>query len=479
MNTDSDAAQWRDLGLSDDLLSLIEQAGFKSPTPIQTKAIPLALEGDDIVASAQTGSGKTACFCFPMIEKMKGRKGTYGLILSPTREIALQTQQTLEQFATPLGIRSVSLIGGVNLRSDEERLKAGPHILVGTPGRICDHLERGNLWLEYIEMLVLDEADRMLDMGFAKELNRITSEISDSRQTLLFSATIAPEIERLAKRILHNPKRVQVGRALSTNRNVDQRVLLVNESQKLRELMYLLEEERETVIVFNRTKDNTFKLWRSSLDYGMEDSTYISSNKRQSDREKALEGFKDGAFRILFATDVAGRGIHVENVAHVINYDLPEEPEDYIHRIGRTGRRGATGKATSFVTPREMGQLRRIERVLGSPIPCEEAPGFRMESSSRDRQSRGGRSSGSRGRGPSRGGRSGSRSGGRSSGSGSRSRSAGSRSGSSGGRSGGSGSRSGSSGGRSGGSGNRSGSTGGRSRGGSRSSGNRRGGRGR
>lgn len=344
--------------------SLIEQAGFKSPTPIQSKAIPLALKGEDLVASAQTGSGKTACFCFPMIEKMKGRKGTYGLILSPTREIALQTQQTLEQFATPLGIRSVSLIGGVNLRSDEERLKAGPHILVGTPGRICDHLERGNLWLEYIEMLVLDEADRMLDMGFAKELNRITSEISDSRQTLLFSATIAPEIERLAKRILHNPKRVQVGRALSTNRNVDQKVLFVNESQKLRELMYLLEEERETVIVFNRTKDNTFKLWRSSLDYGMEDSTYISSNKRQSDREKALEGFKDGAFRILFATDVAGRGIHVENVGHVINYDLPEEPEDYIHRIGRTGRRGATGKATSFVTPREMGQLRRIERVL-------------------------------------------------------------------------------------------------------------------
>ncbi|MCB9254239.1 MAG: DEAD/DEAH box helicase [Bdellovibrionaceae bacterium] len=430
MNTDSDAAQWRDLGLSDDLLSLIEQAGFKSPTPIQSKAIPLALKGEDLVASAQTGSGKTACFCFPMIEKMKGRKGTYGLILSPTREIALQTQQTLEQFATPLGIRSVSLIGGVNLRSDEERLKAGPHILVGTPGRICDHLERGNLWLEYIEMLVLDEADRMLDMGFAKELNRITSEISDSRQTLLFSATIAPEIERLAKRILHNPKRVQVGRALSTNRNVDQKVLFVNESQKLRELMYLLEEERETVIVFNRTKDNTFKLWRSSLDYGMEDSTYISSNKRQSDREKALEGFKDGAFRILFATDVAGRGIHVENVGHVINYDLPEEPEDYIHRIGRTGRRGATGKATSFVTPREMGQLRRIERVLGSPIPSEEAPGFRMESSSRG-PSRGRRSSGPQrggGRGSSRG-----RSSGRSSSSGRRGGS--SRSGSSGGRS--------------------------------------------
>ncbi|MCB0404968.1 MAG: DEAD/DEAH box helicase [Bdellovibrionales bacterium] len=400
MNTDSDAAQWRDLGLSDDLLSLIEKAGFKSPTPIQSKAIPLALKGDDIVASAQTGSGKTACFCFPMIEKMMGRKGTYGLILSPTREIALQTQQTLEQFATPLGIRSVSLIGGVNLRSDEERLKSGPHILVGTPGRICDHLERGNLWLEYIEMLVLDEADRMLDMGFAKELNRITSEISDSRQTLLFSATIAPEIERLAKRILHNPKRVQVGRALATNRNVDQKVLLVNESQKLRELMYLLEEERETVIVFNRTKDNTFKLWRSSLDYGMEDSTYISSNKRQSDREKALEGFKDGVYRILFATDVAGRGIHVENVGHVINYDLPEEPEDYIHRIGRTGRQGATGKATSFVTPREMGQLRRIEKVLGSTIPSEQAPGFRMESSSRGRHGSGNRG---RSRGPARG----------------------------------------------------------------------------
>lgn len=393
-------ARWDSLGLSPDLLERVETAGFTSPTEIQARTIPLAVQGHDLIASAKTGSGKTAAFSLPLIEKLKGRRGTLGLVLAPTREIALQTLETMRTFGEPLGVTSIALIGGTDLKADEKALALYPHVIVGTPGRICDHLERGNLWLEFIEYLVLDEADRMLDMGFAKELNRIVKELPANRQTLLFSATIPPSIEKLCREILHRPERVAVGSALSVNRNVSHEVLWVPEKFRRRELIRFLERHDGTAIVFTKTKDDCTHLWRSIHAAGIHESTYISSNKSQAHREEALEGFKTGRYRVLVATDVAGRGIHVENVGCVVNFGVPEEPEDYIHRVGRTGRKDQRGKAITFATPAEAKKIRRIEEVLKERIPARYARGLDAETLGHEsfEGSRGGRSA-DRGRG--------------------------------------------------------------------------------
>ena len=357
---------WDSLGLSPELLKLIHEAGFSQPTPVQAESIPKALLGQDLIVSAQTGTGKTAAFAFPMIEKIKGRNGTYGLVLAPTREIALQTQAVLAQFGKPLGINSVALIGGTPLRVDEAELKNYPQIIVATPGRICDHLERGNIWLEYLEVLVLDEADRMLEMGFSEQLNRILRETPNTRQTLLFSATLSPTIEKLAGSILYEPYRVQIGkqtRAAATT--VEQRFIFLDEAYKLRELEHLLYEEKGTVFVFARSKDSAAKLWRSLRNRGFHEATKLHSDLEQNVREEALKDFKEGKYRVLIATDVVGRGIHVDDVSHVINYDLPRDADDYIHRIGRTGRAQSSGMATSLVTPRDELTLKKIEAVIG------------------------------------------------------------------------------------------------------------------
>jgi ATP-dependent RNA helicase RhlE len=306
-----------------------------------------------------------------MVERFFGREGTYGLILAPTREIAQQIQTTIEIFGAPRGIRSVVLIGGVNMRHDAIALNTYPHIIVATPGRLCDHLDRGNLWLDFIEVLVLDEADRMLDMGFSDQLARITSELPASRQTLLFSATIPPEVQKLSDRILKDPKRITVGKPLSANRNITQSGILVREEDKNWLLRKVLKEELGSIIVFTRSKDGATRVWRSLHSSGIYDATYIHSDRMQKDRESALAEFKSGKFRILIATDVAARGIHVEDVAMVINYDLPMEPEDYIHRIGRTGRVNASGKAVTFITPRDRAIIGRIEALLKQTIPIE------------------------------------------------------------------------------------------------------------
>lgn len=365
---------WASLGLSQKLLDLIAQAGFEAPTAVQAAAIPRALDGQDLVASAQTGTGKTAAFAFPLIEKVAGRQGTYALVLAPTREIALQTQKVLEDFGKPFGIRSLSLIGGTPLKNDEVGLREYPQIIVATPGRICDHLERGNIWLEYLEVLVLDEADRMLEMGFADQLNRILQETPNTRQTLLFSATFSPVIEKLAQKILYEPYRIQIGgtkdRAANT---VEQKFLFMDEEQKFSSLQQLLYDERGTVFIFCRSKDSAAKLWRSLRNRGFHEATQLHSDLSQAVREEALKDFKDGKYRVLIATDVVGRGIHVDEVAHVINFDLPRDGDDYIHRIGRTGRAESTGKATSFVTPRDHLNLKKIEKVLGKTIHSDES----------------------------------------------------------------------------------------------------------
>lgn len=366
---DENRPTWESLGLSEAALELIRTAGFTHPTPVQAQTLPYALEGEDLVASAQTGSGKTASFVLPMVEKFAGREGTFGVILAPTRELAQQTQQTIEMFGKPRGVRSIVLIGGVDMKLDAQAISTYPQIIVATPGRLCDHLDRGNIWLDYVEVVVLDEADRMLDMGFADQLSRIMSEVPENRQTLLFSATMPPGVEKLAQKILYNPRRVKIGAPVSAAKTVEQRLIWMKEESKNRELRRLLREEPGSIIVFTRSKDGATRVWRSLHSAGVYDATYIHSDRLQSHREQALAEFKEGKYRVLIATDVAGRGIHVDGVAHVVNYDLPREPEDYVHRIGRTGRAGQTGKATSFVTPRDRGLLRLIERTIGREIP--------------------------------------------------------------------------------------------------------------
>ncbi len=382
---------WADLGLSADLLEQIAKAGYERPTPVQAEAIPLAVEGRDLLASAQTGTGKTAAFVLPIIERFKGKEGTFCVILSPTREIALQTQAVVEQFGKPHGLRSVSLIGGIDLKLDAAALQTYPQILVATPGRLCDHLERGNVWLEFIRVVVLDEADRMLDMGFADQLSKIMNEVPEDRQTMLFSATFPRSVEMLARKILYEPARVAIGRTSAAGATITQFLRFMKEEAKTSELMRLIDREKGSIIVFVRSKDRATKLWRSLHSRGIYDANTIHSDKLQAHREQALAEFKEGKCRILIATDVAGRGIHVDDVAHVVNFDIPLEPEDYIHRIGRTGRKGATGVATSFATSADRGLLRDIEKLLGKPID----PNARMPEAS-PRHSEGGESRGPR-----------------------------------------------------------------------------------
>lgn len=390
---------WEELGLSEESLSLISKAGYKHPTPVQAETIPIGLEGRDLIASAQTGTGKTASFVLPLVERLAGRRGTLALILVPTREIAQQIQGTLEIFAAPRGLRFAVLIGGISLELDKAALKDYPEIIVATPGRLCDHLDRGNVWLNYIEMVVLDEADRMLDMGFSEQLNRIMLDVSEDRQTLLFSATMPPSVARLAGKILYDPLRVTIGRVTSAAHTVDQKILFMREESKMRELHRLIREEKGSIIVFVRSKANADLLWRRLHSAGVYDATCIHSDRLQSLRQQALQDFKDGKYRILIATDVVGRGIHVDDVAHVVNFDLPMEPEDYVHRVGRTGRQNATGLATTFVTPRDRKGLAELERFLKRTIPTQYLDGLSRQSPSTHSHDRGrSRPRGGRGR---------------------------------------------------------------------------------
>lgn len=447
----SQSLDWKSLGVSEPIIALLDKAGFLKPTAIQEKAIPAALKNQDILGTARTGSGKTAAFGLPLIQHLAGRRGTLAVILCPTREIALQTFETMESFGNPMGVKTVSVIGGTDVKTDERALASGPQVIVATPGRLCDHMERGNVWMEYIEYLVLDEADRMLDMGFSKELNRIVGAMPKQRQTMLFSATMPPEVDALCAKILNKPVRIAIGKPLSVSTQVDHRLLWTTESGKKRELKHLLQDEPGTIIVFTRTKEGATEIWRWIHSVGFHESTYLSSNKSQAHREEALEGFKVGRYRVMVATDVAARGIHVENVALVINFDLPMEPEDYVHRIGRTGRKDAKGNAISLVTDADVRQVERIEDFLRKDLPEMFAPGMDRQRPLPRRASSGGRSAGGARGGPRGGSRSGGsggrssggRAGGRSSGGGGRRSGEGSSGGRSGGRSGSSGGRGG------------------------------------
>lgn len=395
--TDGTELSWIDLGLSPEMLFLIEEAGYKKPSPVQAKTIPFAIEGKDVLVSSQTGSGKTASFVIPTVERFKGKNGTFVLALAPTREIAQQTGEVFERFAKPFGMKVAVCIGGANMNDEKEALSTSPHIIVATPGRLCDHLERGNVWLEFIQCLIFDEADRMLEMGFAKQIDLITEQISKERQTLMLSATFAPEVEKLARKAMNNPEQVIVEKTATTIPKIEQELYWLPEEKKLGKLIRMLEREKGTAFVFVNMKEKTFQLARNLINKGIKDVTYIHSDLQQQHREEAVADFKSGKCRIIVATDVMGRGIDVDDVAHVFNYDVPKEPEDYIHRIGRTGRRGQTGFATTFAIPgKDDKAIAAIARLRGVPAPERSAPQPERREGSRNSSDRPRRSDGRR-----------------------------------------------------------------------------------
>jgi ATP-dependent RNA helicase RhlE len=367
-----------ELGLSPDLLRAIEDAGYEIPTPIQREAIPLALKGRDLMGLAQTGTGKTAAFVLPTIQLLLGGpKRLRAVALVPTRELAVQVFESVQKYGAHTDIEAANIYGGVALGPQEKALRRGVDIVVATPGRLIDHMERQNLAFDDLEILILDEADRMLDMGFAPQINRIVREIPPYRQTMLFSATMPPEVEALARKYLRKPVVVQVGRRSQAAHTVTHAVYPVPRSRKTSLLLHLLENEAalDSVLIFTRTKHGADKLLGELRHAGIQ-AEAMHGDRTQSERTRALERFKSGETRVLVATDIAQRGLDILGISHVINYDVPQQAEDYVHRIGRTGRAAATGDAFTFMSPDEIAMVRLVETVLGQPIPRISVPGY-------------------------------------------------------------------------------------------------------
>jgi len=365
------------LGLLPRVLNAVRRAGYERPTPIQAEAIPLVLKGRDLMGLAQTGTGKTAAFTLPIINRLiDGPRRTRALVLTPTRELAIQVEESVRKYADDSGLDVIAVFGGVPLEPQQKKLREGVDIVVATPGRLIDHLERQNVVLDDLEILVLDEADRMLDMGFAPQINRIVDQIPPYRQTLLFSATMPPEVEALARKYLRRPKVVQIGRRSSAANTVTHAVYPVPREKKSELLVELLKDTKtETVLVFTRTKHGADKVVHALEKAGVK-ATAMHADKTQAQRIKALEQFRNGEVNVLVATDIAQRGLDISGITHVVNYDVPQQPEDYIHRIGRTGRAATTGDAFTFMSPDEIAMVRSIENTIGSPIPRISVPGY-------------------------------------------------------------------------------------------------------
>ena len=371
------------LGLSPELVRTLEQIGYTNPTPIQQQAIPFVLEGRDVLAGAQTGTGKTAAFSLPMLQRLaasakpQGRRVPRALILTPTRELAIQIQDNLRAYAKGSRLVSTLIFGGVSMGPQIDALRRGVDILVATPGRLIDHVGQGNLSLSTIETLVLDEADRMLDMGFLPAIRRIMTMLpAQNRQTLLFSATFAPEIKAIAQQFMRDPVEVQVTPKNSVVATITHRVHPVDASHKRDLLLHLLaQDSRRQALVFTRTKHGANRLSEFLEKAGLR-SAAIHGNKSQSARVKALDGFKSGKVTVLVATDIAARGIDIEDLPLVVNFDLPTLAEDYVHRIGRTGRNGNEGEAISLAAPEEGPLLRDIQRLLKQDLEQVTIAGF-------------------------------------------------------------------------------------------------------
>ena len=396
---------FEELGLSADLLATVAREGYTEPTPVQSAAIPLILAGRDVLAAAQTGTGKTAAFVLPALERLRGqanngfspaRHPVRFLILTPTRELAVQVSEAVKTYSRGIPLRSTVVYGGTRIDPEIKILWRGVEILVATPGRLLDHIGQRTVNLSQVEILVLDEADRMLDMGFIPDVRKILALMPAQRQTLLFSATFSDDVRRMAGEFLRNPEIVEVAARNSIADNLTQVLYPVDQSRKADLLIHLIQRDAmEQVLVFTRSKLGASRL-ASYLDRRGVSTSAIHGDRSQQERTRALEAFRGRFVKVLVATDVASRGLDIENLPYVVNFELPFEPQDYIHRIGRTGRAGASGTAISLVSPDEVEELRGVQRLLRKSIPCEVVEEFLPDP---DRQPvarpRGGRAQGS------------------------------------------------------------------------------------
>jgi superfamily II DNA/RNA helicase len=356
-------------GLPPSILKNLKLLGFERPTAIQAKAIPVGLEGRDVLGRAQTGTGKTAAFSIPLLVRLNARPGRTALILAPTRELAMQIHKFLKDVAGKnISLRSVLLIGGASMNQQIRELNDRPRIFVATPGRLVDHLRRQSRLLSSCDLLVLDEADRMLDMGFLPQLKTIQRHLPRERQTLMFSATYGPTEKRLATEWLKNPAEISIGENAKPIAAIEQEVVQTTHKEKNDVLLDQLNAREGSVLIFTRTKHRTDRLAKFLDSYGYAVAR-IHGNRSQGQRRVAIENFRNGRARILVATDIAARGLDIESIAHVINYDLPQVPEDYVHRIGRTGRNGRSGRALCLLTPDDRGQWRSISKLVGATNP--------------------------------------------------------------------------------------------------------------
>lgn len=354
------------------MLEILRRLKFTTPTPIQVQAIPVAAAGKDVIGIAQTGTGKTLAFAIPLLQQIAKHK-KQGLIILPTRELAEQVNTTLQILGRSLGLKTALLIGGAGMGLQLRDIQRNPHVFVGTPGRIIDHVQQGKLRLKGVGVLILDEADRMLDMGFAPQINQILHHVPRERQTMLFSATMPVEIVNIAAKHMKMPVRVEVARAGTVAEKVEQELFIIPPQGKRQLLHVLLNQYKGTVLVFARTKYGAKKLCRSLHVMGHQ-AAEIHSNLSLMQRRRSLEGFKSGKHRVLVATDIAARGIDVTNIELVINYDLPDNLDDYVHRVGRTGRAGKVGKAISFVTPEQRSKIRILERIVRTALTVSMTP---------------------------------------------------------------------------------------------------------
>jgi len=375
------------LGLSKEILDAISDQGYTTPTPIQKQAIPMILDGSDILAGAQTGTGKTAGFTLPLLEKLKkmpqrkGKRAVRALILTPTRELAAQVAESVEIYGKHLPFTSTVIFGGVGINPQKAKLRKGVDIVIATPGRLLDLMNQGAIDLTHVDTLILDEADRMLDMGFIHDIKKILVALPRNRQNLLFSATFSNEIKRLADGLLNSPKLIEVARQNISAETIAQKVYPVDCKRKKELLVKLIKDgDWKQVLVFTRTKHGANRL-TEYLSNSMINAVAIHGNKSQGARTKALAKFKDGSVRILVATDIAARGIDIDQLPHVVNFELPSVPEDYVHRIGRTGRAGNDGEAVSLVCVDEKMLLRSIEKLIKKDIPKETIEEFRPDPS--------------------------------------------------------------------------------------------------
>ena len=360
------------LGIAPALMEILHRLHFRTPTPIQTQAIPVAMEGKDLVGIAQTGTGKTLAFGVPMLQRLAQVKAQ-GLVVLPTRELALQVDEMLRKVGHGLGLRTAVLIGGAAIGPQVEALKKNPHIIIATPGRLIDHLSQKTVRLDRVKIVVLDEADRMLDMGFLPQIQRILSALPHERQTMLFSATMPVEIMEVAHRYMRLPVRVEIAPSGTTVEQVTHELFIVPREHKADLLAKLLKAHPGSTLVFTRTKYGARRVVRQVRALGIA-AAEIHSNRSLAQRREALEGFKAGTYRVLVATDIASRGLDVVGIELVLNYDLPSTSEDYVHRIGRTARAGAGGHAITFAMPEERSEVRAIERLIQKPLPVSQVP---------------------------------------------------------------------------------------------------------